>query len=459
MWKPVLILCGLCLAACTVLLDIEGPPRTVTAVDGAVDAAPPDVEPPTGPPDAAAAPPDAQPPDAQPLDAQIADAGPRQVVVTDLRGSEGTHDGTTWEGRFLRLADGRAAGTFTSQVFEVDVPTRWRAVRWFPWLAYGKPLPDAGARDRGYPGGGVDMQDNVLLLHLDEPDFAEEIGEASGSGHQIEGSGEAVAGVFGGALELPRGEHVAIASDHPAFRFGDGDFTWLLFVRSTACRGDGNEVLLGGERPRMGAPGTHMWLGCQVGALCAGPRGLGGTQRADGGPAVNVCAPADYTDGRWHQVAVVKQGHRPGQVRWYLDGTEVAVSDPVDFGENRFDLVGGFPFMIGAFPRDGYETEATFDEVAIWHRALDAFEIERIAARGLARLTIQVRACVTADCSDDPPFGPDLLDDFASAEGVALHPLELGPSRYLQYRVNLAGTGAVSPQLLRVELVGQPEED
>lgn len=439
------------LTGCTALIDLEGPPRPVLPIEVG-DAEAPEVAPPSGPPpqDAAVA-----------IDALYVDASPAQVIVTDLRGMEGTHDGTAWNGRALQLEEARTAGTFTSQVFEVEAPVRWHTLRWHPWLAYGKPLPDARGRDEGYPGGGVDMQGNVLLLHLDDVDFAEEIVETSGAGHAVRGSGDGLEpgqGVFGGSAELVRGDRLEVPSDHPAFRFEDLDFTWMTFVRSSACDGLANEVLMGGENPRadMGPPTNHLWLGCMVGVRCSSTRGLGGTVRALDGPTASGCAPVPYTDGRWHQVALVKTGHRPATLRWYLDGQQVAASEALDFGESRLNLDGTFPFTIGGFPRDRFNTEGALDEIALWHRALSEDELKIIAARGLGRLSVQVRACVTADCSEDPPFGPDLVDDFTATDGIVTHPIELGPSRHIQYRVSLVGALGLSPRLLRVELVGAP---
>ncbi|MCB9547496.1 MAG: LamG domain-containing protein [Myxococcales bacterium] len=447
------------LGGCTFLLELDGPARLVEAADvgpAADGPAPPDAEPDAAPPEDAAR-------DASTPDVAFEDAGPMQVLVTDLRGGGGEHDGTRWEGRALRLLPGRSSGTFTSRIFAVDAPVRWDRVRWWPSLAYGRPLPDGGGAEAGYPAGNLDMRSNVLLLHLDDPAFltGEAVSETSGAGHRVEVLGNEAAasrGVFGGGLSLGLPDRLSVSSDHPAFRFGTEDFTWSTFVRTTGCEAS-NHVLMGGENPTPGAegPGTHMWLGCQVSDDCEGGEGLGGTQRPAGGPTVNACAAATYADGRWHHVALVKAGHTPGELRWLVDGEVALVSGPVDFGEARFDLDGGLPFTVGAFPRGEYDTEGTFDEIALWHRALSTEDVEAIACRGLCRASVQVRACVTPGCDADPPFGPDLTDDFSRDDGVVERAIALGPARYIQYRVNLTGQGALSPQLLRVELAGQPE--
>ncbi|MEZ4466152.1 MAG: LamG domain-containing protein [bacterium] len=450
-------LIALIATGCTFLLDLEGPARLVPTPDAGPTAE-------VGPPVDAA--PDALAPDAAAVDAgepdvAFVDAGPMQVLVTDLRGSGGTHDGTRWEGRSLRLMAGRSSGTFTSRIFAVDDPVRWDRVRWWPALAYGRPLPDGGGAEAGYPAGNLDMGSNVLLLHLDDPAFltGETVFETSGAGHRVEVLGNEAAasrGVFGGALSLGLPDRLAVPSGHPAFRFGDADFTWSLFVRTEGCDGS-SQVLMGGESPTPGAngPGTQMWLGCPVSDECAA--GLGGVMRPAGGPTVAGCGERHYADGRWHHVALVKEGHRPGTLRWWLDGEPAGQSGAVDFGDNLFDLDGGLPFTVGAFPRGDTDTEGTFDEIALWHRALSAEDVEAIACRGLCRASLQVRACVTPTCEADPPFGPDLVDDFAGAEGVVELPIALGPSRYVQYRINLTGQGSLSPQILRVELAGRPE--
>ena len=437
------------LTGCSFVLDLE-PPARMIGIDGDVTDGGTD-GPSAG--DAADVPSDAAPPDVA-----FVDAGPDRVVVSDLRGIGGTHDGTVWEGRALRLEDGRTAGSFTSQVFSVETPVRWTRLRWWPWLAYGRPLPDGQTRDHGYPGGDVDMAANVLLLHLDEVRPLEGIADGSGQGHTPQGVGDGISvgrGIFGGALGLTESAYLAVDADDPAFRFGINDFTWGLFVRTPGCPGPNNAVLMGGEAAQLQL-GTHMWLGCQVGGICTGAEGLGGTLRGTEGPTMNLCAETSHADGRWHHVALVKQGHTPSVAVWYIDGREVLRSDPVDFGAARFDLAADLPFTIGGFPRPGYATEGAYDEVAIWHRALSREELERIATRGLGRLSVQVRACVTSDCSDDPPFGPDLIDDFVGDDDVAEQVIALGPSQHLQYRVNLTGQSGLSPRLLRVELEGEP---
>jgi len=132
-------------------------------------------------------------------------------------------------------------------------------------------------------------------------------------------------------------------------------------------------------------------------------------------------------------------------------------SDPIVFSN-------GPQLAIGAFSKgEGkYQSEASLDEVAIWRRALTAGEVRALYLRGALRLGFQVRACLDATCSGDPPFvgpGDSPTALFADEEGgdhgkVQASLAGLSAARYLQYRAVLAsGAPPETPAVSSVNVV------
>lgn len=75
----------------------------------------------------------------------------------------------------------------------------------------------------------------------------------------------------------------------------------------------------------------------------------------------------------WHHVAAVKQA---GKLRLFVDGQAVAESSPFD--PANFDLTADEPLMIGAGAGDYFN--GAMSDVRLYRRALDAAEIQRLAA-------------------------------------------------------------------------------
>jgi hypothetical protein len=79
---------------------------------------------------------------------------------------------------------------------------------------------------------------------------------------------------------------------------------------------------------------------------------------------------------------MVKRGHTPGRVAWYLDGAEVARSAVTPFGEQTLNFDDTRPFFgVGDFPSGQYQAHGAVDEVAIWHRARTDAELAALSDR------------------------------------------------------------------------------
>jgi Concanavalin A-like lectin/glucanases superfamily len=392
----------------------------------------------------------------------------------------GTFSATETTGEHVRLIEGETEGTFRSRVFDSGRKgSSWSRLEWTPGAPYGIALPDDRAAE-SYLAGNADMSENILLLHaeldgqlgIDAPltdssgreNHARVVGAALGTDTGVFGSG--FADSFASRLEIDLTRNRS-AED---FSTGTDDFTWSLWLRtSEACLGKdslGNDTYLGADDDR-DTGGAHLWFGCaraaSKGCPAAGPDSgrLGGTlisrsnDETDGG---GYCGTGAINDDVWHHLVLTKTGHSPATVATYIDGAP-DFSGPIMFNAPIvFDA--GKPFNIAGEPTPR-ETAGTFDEIAVWRRALDPEELRALYLRGVRQLRIQVRACAQPDCADDPPFvGPDsTADTFFVDPGGASSPevrfeLDGVRGRYFQYLVTFTGIAAPdgSPELHAVRL-------
>ncbi len=379
-----------------------------------------------------------------------AGSDPMELSFTDDEWDDefaaGTIDGLTWDGDSVRLARGFDAGMLTSRAFDARQSAAWATLAWWARGPYGKPLPGGGAVEAGYAEDGVDMQGNMLLLRLDESGAlasGDVTPDASGLGHDavVIGLGwNGAPGRFDAALASSQGGRLLV--DPTDFAFGQGDFSWGLWVRlDDDCSGGSALIAHDGAGATLSA---NVWLACLE------PQSLGACSGSQGGRAVfsvsttqsssnggYACGTADIQDGQWHHVVATKQGHASATLRVYVDGVldsqaEAMLDSPLVFA-NDVELA------IGAHPGGSFATEGTFDEVGIWSRALDAGDVAAMYRRGVLRLELLTRACDEPDCADDPPFegpagdGEPLLDPGDALAPGTVHPLMLA-GQVFQYR-------------------------
>ena len=395
--------------------------------------------------------------------------GSQVLVFTDEQYDgqfgEGQFESISWSGDRLERARGAAFGVFTSRVFDAQVEADWRTLQWLPVAPYGRRLPSDGGTEV-YAFDAADMADNVLLMRFDGGDLSEgtAVADASevGSDGTVVGSGLSLgSGPFGAAVVDDGSSHVTIPvglEPPSALSFGTSDFTFALWVRTTSsCAGNSvaaNQVYMGIEDS--GPDRTFLWLGCirpQAGACSGNAPGAGGfagailRSRHDDDDGAGLCGTTDIVDGQWHHLVVTKTGHPAAQVTLYLDGTDessdsVSFLEPLSFAQNT-------EFVIGALTGGVYSATASYDEVAVWRRALSAEEVAALYRRGALRLELQVRVCDEPGCADAPAFvGPHAdaaaryVDDGASPIGS--NPVQLGPlpaGRYFQYRARFEADG------------------
>ncbi len=391
----------------------------------------------------------------------VGSSPPSPVEFEDSRAEDfglGSYEGTTYDDG-LRLASGLVGGTFVSRVFDAGrEDAQWTQLRWTPRAPYGKPLPNGGTSETHYPEGNADLSENVLLMHMDQAGSQQSgslIPDHSGREHDgvIEGGPiERIASApFDSGASVTGGAFISMSSiGHDDFQFGEDDFTWSLWVRSTAgCRDEAglvtaNQVYIGIEG--VSAEYTaHLWLGCSnpASGSCAGPEQgrVGGTFN-DATTGDSFCAAGEHADGQWHHVAVVKRGHEEATVTVWVDGVQrdqfaAAYQSPLDFEPSTSLTIGG---LSGSFL-----SSFDVDEAAVYRRGLEDEEVQDLYRRGALTVKIQVRACATATCDGAAFVGPDgtpssfFVDRSTAADiGVALAATS---GRFFQYRVLVDGVG------------------
>lgn len=404
-------------------------------------------------------------------DSDASDGGvmPPMVFTDDEFDGEfgdGSFNNTLWQGAVLLQSVG--AGTFTSRVFDAGDLATWSDLSWTAGAPYTRALVDGASVEGGYTTGAVDMTDNVVLLHLD--DATGTLSDTSGRGNDASvrtGSGESTEAIFGAGLADSDESRWGIAVDEASdLQFAESDFTWSLWINSTdSCVGNSssdNHVYLGAEES--GQDASHVWFGClrPQAPPCQGQGGMGragGTIRSvfnDPDESNEFCGTVDIIDGQWHHLSLVKEGHNTTVIRVYVDG---ALDSEDNFTLTAPIAFAGSPdFAIGAFSNGSHNGAATFDEIAIWRRALSEAEVRALWLRGVRRMGLQVRGCTQPDCGDDPLWVSDrdgsYTDTPGAIPGTSASP-NLPQSRYFQYQVQMSaalGAEQPGPRLLDVSL-------
>ena len=325
----------------------------------------------------------------------------------------------TWDGIQVEFAgsppyDASGFGLFVSATFDTgDKNAVWESLSWIPNAPQGRPLPELGAADSGYAEGGIDMRNNILLLHLDESAATQDapVFDKSGEGHEgriiLDGeTATSIGGEFNRALDLDRDAWVSLDGNY--FDFGTSDFTYSVWVKMRPCaESNDNRIAMGGagtnDRP-------HMWIGSLCPETCLGGDGafMNFLDDSRNGPTLNVCSGINLGDGDWHHLAGVKRGHTApaALVHLYVDGKEVDATS-YDFGANSFTYNAG-EVRLGSFNLNDpqYHTSIVVDEAAIWKRALSDVEITSLYRRGAASIGFQIRVCAEA-CGTEEFVGPD----------------------------------------------------
>lgn len=222
----------------------------------------------------------------------------------------------------------------------------------------------------------------------------DDLTDSSGNGHNVTLHGDASlgAGAFGGGLVLDGDGDwgdVASSADHQ-FLQGE-DFTITLFFNSTDSDNNNGLVTKGyANNPR--DPGGYFLLQVVGTNLFEfdSRSGAGATPRfRTGAIGPNIA------DGNWHNITAVRD-YTANEFRSYIDGTllhtqVLNASTGGDWGMGVNSEALTFGDHLDRF------TLGSFDDIAIWRRALSPEEIALIAENGVASTIGEVAVFFTPD--------------------------------------------------------------
>jgi hypothetical protein len=309
----------------------------------------------------------------------------------------GTLTNLTWDGvnNKLALTAGQSSGTFTSRVIDnscAGVGFPWLTFQWTTTLPFGKELPASNETTTSYPGktNSTLLNNIVGIWHFNEAagynGTANEVVDSSGQNrHGVIMSSwgtvtnTKVSGLFNNSWNCSDGLPMKInAASMPA-----GSTTALSFSMWFKAGG----ASTGYDQFAMGDNGTYWWRlqWTNLNHIDVS------TQTSGGGGYIGETALV--TTGVWHHLALVLNN---GTGNLWYDGTKIT---------NTYPAGTGFPQL------DTYicnNAKVTYDEAAMWYRALADAEVLELYRRGANRLRIQVRNCTSSTCADNPAWqGPN----------------------------------------------------
>jgi concanavalin A-like lectin/glucanase superfamily protein len=224
----------------------------------------------------------------------------------------------------------------------------------------------------GVQGPVVSLDGCILLLHLDEPAWADgvegAVKDASGQANDGKAAGATPnpEGKFGGAGDFNGASQIEVPSPAP-FAADATALTYAAWVYPTAEPPfEGSGII---SKRKGYLDGSAFTLFLWDGAVYADINNEGRIHTAAG-----------VTLNAWHHLAVVYDGAAKTAII-YVDGAP-GVTGAV--GEAIVKVVDPPPVVVGNLPGGGGHFTGRIDDVAIWTRALSQKEIETIYGAGRA---------------------------------------------------------------------------
>jgi hypothetical protein len=179
----------------------------------------------------------------------------------------------------------------------------------------------------------------------------------------------AATGQVGGALAFDGGDGIDVTEVSDFNWSGSESFALALWVNTMqSC--SGNKVFLG--KYKSSGTNASWWLGCEASGNALF------SLRDSGGTTAVVKSTAPVNDGQWHHLVAVRDGVA-GANLLYLDGALQGATTK-SYGGN---FASTSNLNIGYYV-NGYRLSGLLDEVAIYHTALTASDVQQHYSDGLS---------------------------------------------------------------------------
>jgi hypothetical protein len=331
------------------------------------------------------------------------------VALLALGTCPGASEGPQFAGRLSNLvarADGglalvpstdggRRVGSYLSPIFEVQASDAWAAIRFESLRPTGLALPGVGTSDVAQVDR-FDMSQNRLLLSFDEASLntPNALKDRSGLAHHgsADGSVYTAPGIFGQAADLDGG--CIVIEDAPSLRPTNKLTLAVWFLSRNPTRAQGLIAKRAGYQVRS----TYALTLDRDGTL------LVDFETENNRLTSNTVIPANT----WQLAVATFDGDEPTPTRTKLslNGRLDTVGMDTDSSFTSY----ADPLVVGCLPLqipDRQAFDGLIDEVAIWHRALSATEVEALYLRGATRHRVVVRACESASsCNNGSTWFP-----------------------------------------------------
>ena len=336
---------------------------------------------------------------------------------------DGVYNNTFYNGSGVVLFGGNLSGSYISEIFDAGADATWNNLSWISEFDYyQQELPNDGVAESGI--GGIDMNKNVLLLHMND--------------NWSDGSGEGNDGVaYNGATFTTGklGEGGSFDGSNDYVGCGNDD---SLNVRSaitieawikpdTLSTVNQNSIL---------SKSLGYWFFVSNAKKLTFSRFNINDPNMGYGKFSILSTDVNIPTGTWSHVAVSYDTTTGNTVKLYINGE---FSKSVNFTNGLIDSTIT-SLEIGRWQTSHY-FDGTIDELSVWNRSLSAMEIANIYKRGALKLNLTTRSCDDNLCSGE-------------SWSVVNNPLDLGVSdnRYFQYKVEFVSSGSVSPVLESVDV-------
>lgn len=352
-------------------------------------------------------------------------------------------------------------GEFTSRVFDASTPVLWNHLSWVPLSPYGKELPNDRQSETLYTKGNIDMSENIVLYHFNEPTWQtqpSQVRDASGNGYHAKIHGtlqNRENGKFNRAVfSKGKGNYVVSQEIKNALN-GLQELSLSIWVRSRHTQS--NQGIISTNTPNQSDRGISL----RYHQHPSRPNSIKGTlsilKSNSQIKKISVwSANQKQVKNKWQHIAL---SWKSGEfLNLYIDGKKTTASG--QSGKTQGSLTQIDKLLIGIGSQGGSQSSwnGFWDEAAIWGKAMTDEEINNLYLRGLARVMFQVRSCQNSDCSDGTFSGPYENENNWYSEMLNLRtplpslsiPLP-SEGRYWQYRIRVrTDEKNIQPQLSAV---------